>query len=495
MHIFAAQLLTETNTLTSTPTGWPAYEEFGLFHGDGSRRAPDANGAFLAALRNWCEADGHRMTESLCAAAQPNGVTVRPVYEALRAEILADLRAALPVDAVVLHLHGAMVADGCDDCEGEILDEVRRIVGPHVPVAVELDLHCHLTRRMLRAADILAAYQEYPHDDILRRARHVYDLAVAAAARRVHPVTAAVDCRMSGLWHTTREPMKSFVAEMQALEGRDGVLSVSLGHGFPWGDVAEEGARLWVVADGDRALAEATALRLARRFVALRDATLPPLTALDDALDAAARADGLTVLADVADNAGGGAPGDSTFILRRMLERGVRNAAIGAFWDLGAVHICRDAGVGARLDLRLGGKCGPYSGDPLDLSVTVTGVVEDLWQRGLDADERFGPAVALRTENGIDILVCSVRCQVFSPSAFTNAGIALADKQLVVVKSTQHFYTAFAPLAARTFYVSTPGALRQDFGAIPYRHRDPVYWPRITHPEPVLLNFASEGSE
>lgn len=489
MHFFVAQLLTETNTFTSNPTGLAAYEEFGLFHGDGSHRAPEANGAFMAAVRGWCEADGHYMTESLCAASQPNGRTVRPVWEMLRDEILRDLRQAGQVDVVFLHLHGAMAADGCDDCEGELLDAVRDIVGPDVPVAVELDLHCHLTRRMLRAADLLAAYQEYPHDDILRRARHVYELAVAAARRRVAPVTAVVDCRMTGLWHTTREPMASFLAEMRALEGQGGVLSVSLGHGFPWGDVDEEGARLWVVADGDKALAETTALRLAERFAAMREETAAPLTPLDAALDEAAGSEGLTVLADVADNPGGGAPGDSTFILRRLIERGIGNAAVGAFWDLGAVHICRDAGPGAQLDLRLGGKCGIYSGDPVDLRVTVLAVTDDLWQRGLDAEERLGPSVALRTSTGIDILVCSVRCQVFSPSAFTRAGIDLSGKQLAVVKSTQHFYTAFAPLAARTFYVSTPGALRQDFPDIPYRRRDPHYWPRVPDARPCLLDL------
>ena len=152
--------------------------------------------------------------------------------------------------------------------------------------------------------------------------------------------------------------MAGFVRRMQSFEGRDGVLSVSLGHGFPWGDVPEAGAKLWVVTDDDLAKADALAAQLAREFWALRDATRPAWLDIDAGLDRALAVEGgPVVLADVADNPGGGAPCDSTFILRRVVERRIANVAIGCFWDLGAIQICKDAGVGATLNLRIGGKC------------------------------------------------------------------------------------------------------------------------------------------
>lgn len=357
MKFFIAQLATETNTFSPTPTGYGAFEECGIYRGDGSTKAPDSTGAVLHAFRALMEADGHEVAEGLCALAEPSGRTVRAVYEDLRDQLLADLRAAMPVDAVQLMLHGAMVADGYDDCEGDVLARVRAIVGPDIPVGAELDLHCHFTELMRTSADVLVAVKEYPHTDIAERARELYRILVDMHAGRVRPTTAVFDCRMVGTWQTTREPMAGFVRRMQSFEGRDGVLSVSLGHGFPWGDVADGGARLWVVTNDDPARAAALAEQLAHEFWALREQVGAPVMALDAALDqVVAQASGPLVLADMADNPGGGAPGDSTFVLRRILERGIGNVALGAFWDLGAIHICRDAGVGATLDLRVGGK-------------------------------------------------------------------------------------------------------------------------------------------
>lgn len=490
MKFFTAYLATETNTFAPAPTGWGGFDEYGLFRGDASWRAPQGLGLATRLLRQRCEAEGHQLIESVTAFAQPLGRTVRAVYETLRDEILEDLRAAAPIDAVILLLHGAMVADGYDDCEGDLLARVRKIVGPRVPIGVELDLHCHMTRRMCDAADVIIAFKEYPHVDAMTRLYELYRIVADAALGRVRPVTAMFDCKMVGLWHTTREPMQGFVRQMQACEKLPGVLSVSLGHGFAWGDVPEAGAKLWVVTDGDLPLAQTLAAQLGRQFWDLRERIGSDQLAVDQALDTALRlcgqpGHGPVVLADTADNPGGGAMGDSTFILQRIVERGIGNVALGLLWDLGAIQICRDAGVGARIDLRLGGKFGPASGQPLDLSVTVRALSEDFFQMGLNScDERapLGTGVWLQWGQGVDLVLASVRSQVFSTSVFTSLGIALADKQIVVVKSTQHFHAQFAPMARAVLYVDTPGAIAMSFASIPYRRRSLDYWPRVPDP-------------
>jgi microcystin degradation protein MlrC len=117
---------------------------------------------------------GWELAESLCAYAPPAGITPRPVYEALRDEILNDLDAAGPIDAVIVNLHGAMVADGYDDCGGDILQRIRKRVGPNVPVGVELDPHCHLTRAKLENATALVLYKEFPHTDFAARAADLF---------------------------------------------------------------------------------------------------------------------------------------------------------------------------------------------------------------------------------------------------------------------------------------------------------------------------------
>ena len=188
------------------------------------------------------------------------------------------------------------------------------------------------------------------------------------------------------------------------------------------------------------------------------------------------------MLADVADNAGGGAPSDSTAILRRLVERGIRDVATGCYWDRGAVEICRTAGIGATLDLRIGGKLGPASGDPVDLTVTVRGLSENHSQAGLSGGRaELGPSVWVEAD-GIHIILVSVRQQTFAPDAFTGLGCELGDKTLVVVKSTQHFYAAFAPIAREIRYVAAPGAVAPDYAAIPYKKRVAPYWPRVSDP-------------
>ena len=167
---------------------------------------------------------------------------------------------------------------------------------------------------------------------------------------------------------TPFEPTRSFVDKLQALEGKDGILSVSFAHGFPWGDVPEASAKILVVSDGDEAKAAALAETLGQEVWAMREATSMVPRDMDDILDeAAGHNKGPVVIADTSDNAGGGAPSDATYLLAAALEKGLTGIASGLYWDPVAVRFCEEAGEGATLDLRIGGKVGKASGVPLDL--------------------------------------------------------------------------------------------------------------------------------
>lgn len=482
MKLFIAGLDTETNTFAPLPTGRRAFAEGFIAHGDATQQPENYCSAQLNVWRRRAEERGWAVAESLCAFAEPGGIIVRAVYEALRDEILDDLRRAMPVDMVILALHGAMAAEGIDDCEGDILGRVRAIVGDGVPIGAELDLHCHITEAMVRHATALVAYKEYPHVDIPARAEDLFRIIADAAEGRTRPVTGVFDCRMINTYRTTEQPLRGFVDRMLALEGRDGIISVSLGHGFPWGDVADVGAKILVIADGDSAKAERLARSLGEEFFAMRDAIAPRFLTMDEAIDRALAIEGgPVVIADVADNAGGGAPGDATFFLRRLLDRGIANAASGYYWDPMAVRACMEAGLGARFALRIGGKCGVASGDPVDLLVTVKGLADDVTQRFGAAPAHMG-ASAWVAADGIDLVLTSLRTQVFHPEGMTKLGLDLASRKLVIVKSTQHFHAGFAPLAKAILYAAPPGALRPDFEAIPYTKLTQPYWPKAANP-------------
>jgi microcystin degradation protein MlrC len=478
MRLFAAAFLTETNTFSPFLTGMQNFESSYLKRGGDHGADPTSDALVPLRWKALSMERGWEFVESISAFAQPAGYTLRHVYEQLREEILTDLRAAMPVNMVLLNLHGAMAAHGYDDCEGDLTAHVREVVGPDVPIGVELDLHCHITDLLVKSANAVITYKEYPHTDMVERCEELFAIIADAAEGKTKPVNALADAGMIGVFHTSHAPVRAFVNRMIALEGKDGVLSVSLGHGFPGGDVPDLGTRVVVVTDGRPEEGQAVAEQLAAEFYAQRDTLQPTYLSIDDALDQAlASSTRPVVLADVSDNAGGGAPNDSTFVLRRILERGISNAAIGCIWDPITVAVARENGEGVETTLRIGGKMGPMSGDPVDLQVRIGKIARNAMQRFGGGSSPLGDSVALHGPNGVDIVVNSLRTQTFSPHVFSNVGIDPLQKQILVVKSMQHFYAGFAPIAAKVLYVAAPGALVPDFKLLDYRKARRDIWP------------------
>ena len=228
MRVFSGSLATETNTFAPMPTGLPAFDERAYYHAGQHPDRMQMHGGPLWAAREVGRRKGWTLIEGMVAAAVPNGTVTRHAYEALRDELLGDLQAALPVDMVLLGLHGAMVADGYDDCEGDLLGRVRAIAGPATVIGATLDPHCHLGDAMVSNADVLVCCKEYPHTDILERAHDLLALCEAKREGRVTLQAAVADAGMVSLMHTTREPARSFIDRIKALESNDGVLSVSV---------------------------------------------------------------------------------------------------------------------------------------------------------------------------------------------------------------------------------------------------------------------------
>ena len=484
MRVFTAALATETNTFAPVPTGLASFKDREYFPAGQHPNHITGSAGPLWALREVSAAKGWTVIEGMVASAQPGGTTTRHAYETLRDELLADLRAALPVDMALIGLHGAMVAEGYDDCEGDLLARVRALVGPDAVVGAEIDPHNHLSAAMVQHADVLVSFKEYPHTDVLERGRELVTLCEATAQRRIKPVAAAVDCRMVVPFHTTRQPARGLVDRIQAMEGRNGVLSISLTHGFSLGDVPDMGTKVLVYCDGmaspATALAQAQTLAqtLADEIISLRDQLAVRYLSIDEALDAALAFDGApVVLADRADNPGSGAPGDSTFILRRMLERGISGAAMGPMWDPVAVRTAFEAGEGARLSLRVGGKIGPASGDPLDLDCTVKVLRREHQMSGLSGSPVAVGDTAWIECAGIDIVLTSLRRQATGTDLFSGLGCELSQRKIVVVKSAQHFHASFAKVARQILYVGAPGAATPFLHTLPYRKIRRPMWP------------------
>lgn len=477
--LFVAGLITETNTFSILPTTRASFESTALVRGREQTLAQPLFGGFLRPLEDHAAHLGIAPVYGLFGFAQPGGLMLQADYAALRDELLEGLRATAPVDGVLLLLHGAMAAQDTLDCEGDILARVRTLVGADVPIVAVLDPHAHLTEAMVAHASLLSFIKEYPHtdgpqrvDDVLRILRGIWDGAI-------DPVPAVVDCEVIGFWPTQAQPIRGLTDQFYAAERESGIVSASFVHGFPWGDTPDTGSQVLVYANHDSALAQATARTLAGAVIAQREASRIRVTPIDAALDAVT-GDGLTVLADWADNPGGGAPSDATFILRRARERKMQRLAFGLFYDPALVAQCFGAGVNTQIQCSLGGKLGEFSGAPVEISGTVRGVARDARQQFFGSlEDRMGDSAWLYID-GIDVIVTSLRTQCYDPSAFAALGLHLGQHRGVVVKSSNHFHAGFGPIAKRVIVVDTPGALSADFAHLPYQRLRKPRWPRIT---------------
>jgi microcystin degradation protein MlrC len=482
MRVFTASLAVETNTFSPMLTGKEAFFERSHFPPGQHPDHPVLTASPLWILRRVAKEKGWTVIEGLVTSAQPAGTIVRKVYEEFRDDILGQLKAAMPVDMVILGLHGAMVADGYDDCEGDVLKRVRDLVGPKVVVSSELDPHCHLTDLMVKSADLLICYKEFPHTDYLERAEELVAISEKIAKKQVKLTPAVYDCRMINSYPTSREPMRSYVDRIQAMEGKNGVVSISIAHCYPYADVADLGTKTLVYTDDDPAKAAKLARDLGQELIGMRDTVRPPFLTIDQALDKGVAANsGPVVIAEPSDNAGGGAPSDSTFVLKRMIERGIRDAAIAPIWDPIAVKQCFAAGEGGSFDLRFGGKMGPFSGTPVDGKVKVIKCVRNATQSQGSSIHYLGDAAAIEV-GGIAVVLITNRQQAWGPDLFSNMGVDPTKRKIVVVKSTNHFFAEYSKIAADVLYMDGPGALPRDFKLVPYTKIKRPIWPLDANP-------------
>lgn len=475
LRMFVACLAHETNSFSPLPTSLRSFQD------DVCYRPPATEGRDKAlAFAGYGDAIvigrnlGHEMIEGPCFWAQPSGPASATTYATLRDEILNRLADAGPVDAVILHLHGAMIAAGTDDCEGDILARMREQVGADIPIGAVLDLHGNMSPQMIESGAILIGCKEYPHTDFVARTEELYALIEDVIFDQVRLTSTLRTIPVLSLQGTTEEPMRSVVDALASAEGRGGIRSATLMHGFPWSDWEQSGASVLIVSQGaDQRHIDDVTDQIAAQFLSAIQNTPTRsndvTTALDRAL-AIRSARGPIIVADSSDNPGGGAAADSTFLLRALIDRQCDSAAIGMIWDPQAAQIAADAGPGSRLSLRLGGKVGPMSGAPVDLDVEVRAVRSDVSQRFFSdtPNSPLGLTVALRVGD-LDIIVNAIRQQVLSPECFTELGVDLARKSIVVVKSSQHFRANFDPIAADTIYCNAPGTLSIDLSQMHYK--------------------------
>ncbi len=485
-RVFVASIATETNTFS------PLRTDLQDFH-DGFYAAPGAHpdtptlcSAVYPVARRLASKYNWEIIEGTAAWAEPGGIINAQCWQFLHNNLLEELLAAMPIDIVLLGLHGAMIAQDCLDCEGELLENIRKIVGDEVVVAATLDPHSHLSQRRTQNANLLIAFKEFPHTDFVETAEKLCDLAARAAKREIRPITSVFDCRMITLLPTSHEPMRGFVNRIRKYENNGSILSVSIIHGFMAGDSPDLGVKVLVLSDGDSKAGDTLAGELGMELFGYRGTTAPNFLSADDAFEQAIASDkNPVVIADVWDNPGGGVAGDSTILLRHAMQRQLPETAFATIWDPIAVRTCFSAGLGTELLLRFGGKMSASAGDPIDANIVVRNLKRNVVQK-------FGPSLiplgdcAWIEINGIHVILNSIRSQVFDPDIFTNLGLNPSELRILCVKSTNHFYSAFAKLSNEILYASVDGPYPNDPRTNEYKNLRRTVWPRVENPHVTL---------
>ena len=494
LRIVLGGLSHETNTYAVGCFGLTKLEDFAISRGDQIVERHRGTRTFIGGMLDAAEALGATVVPTTYAITQPSGTIAREAFEALRDEILAgigDALAAGPVDAVALDLHGAGVVDGIDDLEGELGGSIRELVGPDVPIVAPLDLHGNITERMAEVLDLMLGVHYYPHTDMYERGVEAIEAIPRLRSGELQPVTHVEHLPMLLPTSTTDFGPAKVVNELcWSLEREPGVVDCTFFHGFPFTDTPQAGAHVVVTTNGDRALAERTAKRVAAHIWEHREdfraETETPEIALRRAAAIAAEKGGPVVVNDTADNSGGGAPADGTHVLRALLDAPPAGPAVfGFLYDPEVATAAHQAGVGATIDVRLGGKHDDLHGAPLALRAYVKALTDGRFTystpmlRGVAAN--YGPMARLQVKAGgstVDVLVGSARSQTFDVEVFLLHGIDVTRYDVVALKSSNHFRAGFSHLATEIVTADSPGLTTQRTEVFERQRASGPLWPK-----------------
>ncbi len=477
------QISHETNAFSPIRTGIQHFEQRSLARGRdmiggfGGTRTPLGGFIHHAADKGW------ELCPTISASAVPSGLVFRDAYDQLLAALLDGIREAGEIDGVLLALHGAMVVEGIADAEGDILSRVRQLVGPGTPVVATLDYHANVSDLMVEKADGLFGYNTYPHVDGWERGVEAAGFIGDLLDNRIQPVSVVVRPRLAPGVVPARTgwgPVRKLMEKALAHEDEPGVVNVSVYGGFVYSDIPDAGVSFVVTTDGDLARAQEIAGEMADAAWDMRREFRTEMMTPDRAVASAlAEPQGPVVLADVADNTGGGASGDGTEILRALLDQKAKSAVVITMPDPQAVDVAFAAGVGGGFDALIGGKIDERHGAPVPVRGQVRLLSDGRFvHRGPMATGVWGSMgrTAVVETGGIEIILTERRFQPVDPEVARSVGIDPARRKIVVLKSSVHYRASYEPIASRIVEVDGPGLSSPNLSRFSFANlRRPVF--------------------
>ncbi len=418
----------------------------------------------------------------LWSFATPSRKVEQDAYDALKSEFLHLLAGAGEIDGVVLDLHGAMVTEDIEDAEADLISSVREIVGSR-PVVVTFDLHANITPETVKYPDAIIGFDTYPHVDTYERGVEAVDVIYKTVQGEIAPTMAYRQLPLltsPPAQCTMRRPASDLVKKLHQLESEDGVVTATLSMGFPFADIRGAGVSVLVTTDGNRELAEQKADEFAAHLWSIREDFRTNLVSIEEAIEHADQSSGQPiVLAEGADNPGGGGPCDGTFILRAFVDADVRDAVVAIIADPESVAEAIEAGVGNRLNLNVGGKTDDMHGEPVRLEAYVKTISDGIYVRkgpmARGATDSMGRTAVIKT-GGVEVILTEERSQPLDAEVLRSVGIEPRDRKLIALKSAVHYRADYTSIAHEILEVDTPGVHSPNLANFTYENlRRPIY--------------------
>jgi microcystin degradation protein MlrC len=434
-----------------------------------------------------CRDLGIELAPVLLADLGPSGPALRNVYEDFRRRMTEEFLAAhreKPLDAIVLNVHGAGVAEGYPDLEGDLLRAVRACFGDDIPIGIVLDLHANVSPEMIRLGNITVGYKCYPHTDSYESAYKLVCLLHEhlSGEKRLHQALVKLP------WHvipasgeTLSGPARDIMLYDQELtETHSDLKDLSFFHGFPYADVPFSGSGVTAVAETPEA-ALAYARQAAEYAWSRRRDFSAPIYSAAQAMDLAEQVKGVAVINESSDNPGGGAPGDGTHLLREMIKRDRPGSVYGYIYDPAVARQALAAGPGQRIDCFVGGKSDCRHGEPVELKGAYVKTLSDgtyLKKNPMGAGEtaRIGLTALLQTGN-VGVIVSEGRRQVLDDGPFRIVGVDWRDMKIIALKSSQHFKGWWKGRADAIIPCESPGIHSADLSCFDFRYLDKSFYP------------------
>lgn len=481
MKILIGGITHETNTFSNVKTDEDAFRQWDwhigteVFQNRGVRN-------YIGGMLDQADSLGIEVIPTFSTFAYPSGAITANAHTTLIDTLINQIRSSENYDVVLLSLHGAGVTETTEDLEGYVLKEVRKVVGESIPIIVTLDLHANMTKKMVETADVILGNHLYPHTDSYEVGAEAVNIAKKIVEQQLKPTMYLKQIPMIIPTSTTNlSPAKDINEICYDLEKQEDVVDCTFYHGFPYTNISRLGVSVLVTTNNNPKLAENIAHKVSQTIWNKKKDFIQEQPSPKEGIELALAHKGKPViLNETSDNPGGGTPGDGTFLLRAMVESDLKNVCYAFIYDPDVVQTAIQKGVGATIDIELGGKTDNLHGQPIKMDAYVKVISDGAFIQsspmGKGSHVNLGPSVRLQY-NGVDIIVCSVKSQVLDEEIFKLHGIDIQKYKIIGLKSSQHFRAGFENISSKIITVDSPGLSTLDFRSFDYSRLETKLFP------------------